>query len=105
MFRYTAIGELLRSDPGRARAEICEAIAEARGNVARAAIVLGTSRKHLYRILERLELAREVDACRERRRREVRAERAAARAEARAAARAPEPLIARAIALLGGGAA
>lgn len=49
--RYTVIGDLFTRDRDRAVADIVECLRMAEGNVCRAAVLLGISRRHLHRLI------------------------------------------------------
>ena len=63
--RSTGIGATWRRDPEKARAEIAEAIESTRGNLRRAAYVLGLEVRTLYRYVHRANLWAEVDKARD----------------------------------------
>ena len=65
-FRKTTLGQLVRDDPEKARAEVLEAFELARGRVKVAAHYLCVGRRQLYRLFWQLELWPSVDAIRER---------------------------------------
>jgi transposase-like protein len=72
--RQTAIGRLFRSDPTRARAEIVAALETYGGNVTRAALELGVTRRQLTRWIGRERLWLEVSEARSERREKAKPE-------------------------------
>jgi hypothetical protein len=61
----TRIGWLVLNEPEQAKVEILEALERSRGRLARAAVELGVSRRHLLRYNWQLDLWPQVDAVRD----------------------------------------